>query len=101
VSADNGIYILATDKTEGDLEKSEYRVAYAQGIDNIYGEFDGDCGAWKGNDEYIKELFRESEIFEDLNSALDKADQIALEYDYLEDGICVITEFHNKGHLFR
>jgi len=101
VSSDNGIYILVTDKTEGELDKSEYRVAYAQGIDNIYGGFDSVHSCWEGNNKFIKETFEKSEVFDSLEEALDKAEVIAVEYPYLEDGICVINNFQDRGHLFR
>ena len=89
MSADNGVYIL---KTKG----PEFRVAYAQGIDNIYGNFNDDTGYWDGNIEAMQSLFKDAPVFDDLDLALDKAQEIADNHDYLEYGICVVSDFKDK-----
>jgi indole-3-glycerol phosphate synthase len=86
MSADNGVYILQT-------AGPEFRVAYQQTIDNIYGNFSDDTFQWQGDPEVILEYFQNAPIFSDLESALDKAADIAYNYEYLEYGICVITDF--------
>jgi len=86
MSADNGIYVLQT-------YGPEYRVAYAQAIDNIFGKFNDETLHWDGNKEMMLEYFKESKVYTNLEDALDKAEEMSYSYDYLEDGVCVITEF--------
>ena len=86
MSADNGVYILET-------KGPEYRVAYGQNVDEIYGEFSDKSLQWQGNPRAIFEFFGEAIVFLDEFDAIDNAEQIALEYEYLEDGICVIRDF--------
>jgi hypothetical protein len=88
MSADNGVYILHT-------EGPEYRVAYHQAIDNIYGNFSDASFQWQGDPEMILEYFGNAPIFSSLEEALDKAADIAYDYEYLENGICVINDFHD------
>lgn len=92
MSSDNGIYVFLTETEKG----PEYRVAHAQAIDNIYGEWDVDHAKYKGNDSAIRETFSEAEVFYTLNEALDKAEEIENDVGYTEDGICVISDF--KDH---
>jgi hypothetical protein len=89
MSADNGVYVLQT-------YGPEYRVAYAQAIDNIFGKFNDETLHWDGDDAMIATYFKESEVFGTLDEALDKAEFLAEEYEYLEDGVCVIREFSQK-----
>jgi hypothetical protein len=86
MSADNGVYILQT-------EGPEFRVAHHQGIDNIYGNFSDETYKWQGNPEMMLEYFQDAPMFSNLEEALDKAADIAYNYEYLEYGICVITDF--------
>jgi len=86
MSADNGVYILQT-------AGPEFRVAYQQNIDDIYGNFSDDTLQWQGDLEMILEYFQNAPMFSDLESALDKAADIAYNYEYLEYGICVIRDF--------
>jgi hypothetical protein len=86
VSADNGIYILQT-------KGPEFRVAHQQGIDNIYGEFSDESFQWKGDPEMILEYFQNAPVFSNLEEALDKAADMSYDYEYLEYGICVISDF--------
>jgi len=89
MSADNGVYVLQT-------YGPEFRVVYAQAIDNIFGKFNDETLHWDGDDEMIVKYFSESEVFATIDEALNKAELIAEEYDYLEDGVCVIREFSEK-----
>lgn len=88
MSADNGVYILCT-------KGPEYRVAYGQSIDQIYGDFSDDSLEWQGDPHAMLNFFGEAVVFTDEFSAIDKADEIALEYAYLEDGVCLIRDFES------
>ena len=88
LSQDNGIYILET-------QGPEFRVAYAQAIDNIFGKFNDETLHWDGNVEMMRQYFGKSQVHKDLNDALDAANGLSYDYEYLEDGVCVITEFHH------
>lgn len=89
MSSDNGIYVLET-------AGAEFRVKYAQNIDAIYGNFNDDTYHWDGDDEKIKEFFHDAPTYDNLLDALDKAEELSNNYDYLEYGICVITDFKDK-----
>lgn len=86
MSSDNGIYILHT-------KGPEYRVAYHQNINAIYGKFNDETFHWNGDNDIILEYFAEAQVFSNLEEALDKAEEISYNYDFLEDGICVISDF--------
>lgn len=86
MSADNGVYIIET-------KGPEYRIAYAHNIDSIYGAFDDTNGHWKGDPKMIKGTFGKSKVYKIPEEALDKAQEIAYSYEYLEDGVCLITDF--------
>jgi hypothetical protein len=86
MSADNGVYILCT-------KGPEFRVAYAQNIDEIYGEFSDESYKWQGDPHSMLSVFGQATVFIDEFEAIDNAEQIALSYDYLEDGICLIRDF--------
>ena len=96
MSADNGIYVLLTITEKG----PEYRVTYAQAIDNIYGKFNEELSRYEGDIPAIVSVFGEAKIFHTLNEALDFAEQMEYDYEYLEDGICVISEFKDYSHIF-
>lgn len=96
MSADNGIYVLFTESKNG----PEYRVAYSHAIDNIYGKWNQDTGLYEGDIPSILSVFKESQVFYTLNEALDFAEKMEYDYEYLEDGICVINEFRDLGHIF-
>ena len=96
MSADNGIYVLFTESEKG----PEYRVAYAHAIDTIYGKFNEESFRYEGNDESMVKTFGEAPVFYTLNEALDHAEEMEHNYDYLEDGICVINEFKDHGYIF-
>jgi hypothetical protein len=89
MSADNGIYILET-------FGPEYRVKECQAIDSIYGKYDDETFQWEGDNELIKEYFVEAPVFSTLEEALDKAQEMSYDVSYLEDGICVISDFKNR-----
>lgn len=96
MSVDNGIYVFLTETEKG----PEYRVAYAHAIDSIYGKFNEQTFQYDGNISSIRSTFGESEVFYTLNEALDKAEEIEQECDYLEDGICVISDFKDLHNIF-
>lgn len=96
MSADNGIYILFTETEKG----PEYRVAYAHAIDNIYGKFNDELCRYEGDIQSIVSVFGESDVFHTLNEALDFAEEMEQNNEYLEDGICVISDFKDYGHIF-
>lgn len=86
MSADNGVYILCT-------KGPEFRVAYADNINDIYGEFSDQSLQWQGDPLSLLQIFGEATVFIDEFEALDKAEELALSYAYLEDGVCLIREF--------
>lgn len=86
MSADNGIYILVT-------KGLEFRVGYHQAIDNIYGNFSDESMQWQGDPETMYGYFHADKMFSNLEEALDYAEEILYNYEYLEDGICVISDF--------
>lgn len=86
MSADNGVYVLQT-------YGPEFRVAYAQAIDNIYEGFDDGSSHWLPDLDAMKIYFGKSSVYLTLEEALDAAEKIAYDYDYLEDGVCVIPDF--------
>ena len=86
MSADNGIYILQT-------AGPEFRVGYHQAIDNIYGNFSDESFQWQGDPETMYHYFHVDKMFSNLEEALDYAADLSYSYDYLEDGICVISDF--------
>lgn len=96
MSADNGVYVLHTEGPNG----PEYRVAYAQAIDNIYGTFNEKTFSYEGNLDTIKALFSESDVFRSLDEALDKAEDLHYDVGYTEYGIVLINEFRHLGHIF-
>ncbi len=86
MSSDDGVYILQT-------KGPEFRVAHAQGIDQIYGEFSDESYQWQGDPEMMMDYFQNAPMFSSLEEALDKAADMSYDYEYLEYGICVITDF--------
>ena len=89
MSADNGVYILYTESELG----SEYRVAYSNAIDNIYGACNDETGRFDGNEDSIREVFANSQVYFSIDEAFDYADLIAEDYEWLEDGVCLINKF--------
>lgn len=96
MSADNGIYVLYTESDKG----PEYRVAYAQAIDSIYGKFNEETFRYEGDLIRIQDTFGSANVFYTIDEALNYAEELEQEYNYLEDGVCVINEFKDYGHLF-
>lgn len=90
MSADNGVYILET-------SGPEYRIVYAQAIDNIYGSFNDATHQWNGNPESILDCFGRCKVYTDLQEAWDNAEILAQDHDYLEDGVCLIPNFKSKS----
>ena len=96
MSADNGVYVLYTESEKG----PEYRVAYANAIDNIYGKFNDDTGHYDGDNVSLQSTFKEAPVYYSLDEALDNAEVLSYDYEYLEDGVCVISDFKDRGFLF-
>jgi hypothetical protein len=86
MSADNGVFVLQT-------EGPEFRVAYAGAIDNIYGSFSDDTLRWKGDMDRMMDVFGSSKVFNNLEEALDEAERMSYDYEYLEYGVCLIPDF--------
>lgn len=86
MSIDNGIYVLQT-------KGPEFRVAYAHGIDTIYGKFDSETVKWSGDMDKMLDYFGQSVIYSSIDDAMDAAEILADKYPYLEDGICLIADF--------
>lgn len=86
MSADNGIYILQT-------AGPEFRVAYHHNIDAIYGNFSDESFQWQGDPEEMYHYFQDAPMFSNLEEALDLAEKLVYDYAYLEDGICMISDF--------
>ena len=97
MSADNGVYVLVTENLNGN---SEYRVAYAHAIDNVYGKYNPDIEGFEGDLEALQATFGESQVFQTLDEAIDLAEEIAYTHEYLEDGICVLSDFQHLGYIF-
>ena len=88
MSADNGIYILVS-------KGPEYRVAHHQNIEEIYGEFSDESFQWQGDPNAMLEYFQDAPMFSTLEEALDFASDLSYNYEYLEYGICVISDFND------
>jgi len=89
MSADNGIYILATPKGDG----FEYRVEHLQSIDNYMWDHDLHCDT-DDKDIWIKnarEMWKGCEVLESQIDALKLAEEL-LEQEYIcEYGISFIS----------
>lgn len=96
MSADNGIYVLLTESEKG----PEYRVTYANAIDNIYGEWNSEAGKYDGDIKTIQDTFGQVPVFNTLNEALDFAEELEHNMDPTEDGICIISDFQSYGYIF-
>jgi hypothetical protein len=81
MSADNGIYILVSPNKETGF--TEYRVIYAQSIDNIY--FQPDHGDF--NTEHLRNYFAKCKFNTSDIDALAYARKLESKYSYLEYGI--------------
>lgn len=86
MSADNGVYILQT-------KGPEFRVAHAQAIDNVFGEWDVEKNIWKGDAEFILDTFGESNPFSTIEEAFDVAEGIERSLEFTEYGVCLIRDF--------
>lgn len=89
MSIDNGVYVLQT-------KGPEFRVTYAHGIDTIYGKFDSESAKWLGDMDRMVDYFGHSMIYFSIDDAMDAAESVAYKHPYLEDGICLITDFANR-----
>lgn len=86
MSADNGVYILET-------VGPEFRVAYCQAIDNIYGKFNDKTHHWDGDMDRMIDVFGQSKVYSFVEDAIDYATKVSYTYEHLEDGICLIPDF--------
>lgn len=86
MSADNGVFVLQT-------AGPEFRVAYSQAIDNIYGKFNDDTLHWNGDMDRMIDVFGSSMVFNNLEDALDEAERMSYDHEYLEYGVCLIPDF--------
>jgi hypothetical protein len=86
MSADNGVFVLQT-------AGPEFRVAYTGAIDNIYGSFNDETHRWNGDMDRMIDVFAKSKVFNNLEEALDEAERMSYDYEYLEYGVCFITDF--------
>lgn len=89
---DDGVVILETKDVVG----SEYRVAYCDDVEKIYGVFDDNTGDWTGDSGAILDYFAECTIYTDEEAAWAYAMELAAKSDYLENGVFVIRDFKNK-----
>lgn len=89
MSLDNGVYVLQT-------KGPEFRVTYAHGIYNIYGKFDPETAKWSGDMDRMVDYFGHSMLYSSIDDAMDAAEILADKHPYLEDGICLITDFANR-----
>lgn len=86
MSADNGVYILAT--TNSETKEIEYRVAHAQAIDNL--DYYEKSKPVEELQEYMKEVWGNSHVYKNEKIAVAKAAQIEERYPFTEYGICFI-----------
>ena len=86
MSTDNGVFVLQS-------EGPEFRVAYTQAIDNIYGKYNDANLHWNGDMDRMVDVFGKSKVYNNLEEALDEAESLSYTYEYLEYGVCLITEF--------
>jgi len=86
MSADDGIYILQT-------YGPEFRVTYAQAIDNIFGKFNDETLHWDGDPGMMQSYFGSSKVYSNIDEAYDDAVELSMKYEYLEDGVCFLTNF--------
>jgi len=91
MSSDTGIYVIETKRDN----TTEYRVAYSQNIDCIYGKFNDETYHWNGDIKMIRTVFKDAPVFDDFVDALDFAENLATKYEYLEYGVCVIKDFRD------
>lgn len=87
--SDNGVVVLQTKDVVG----SEFRVAYVDDVDSLYGMFNDNTGQWEGDSALIFEYFFECDIYTDEEAALTFAADLAAQTDYLENGIMVLRDF--------
>lgn len=86
MSADNGTYILQT-------YGPEFRIAHAQAIDNIYGDYDDENHNWFPNIKNMVDYFGQSKVYTDIGEAWDDAFNLDESHGWSEYGTCLITEF--------
>jgi hypothetical protein len=101
MSADNGIYILKTRTIGTDMiPTSEYRVAHAQAVENIY----YDVATGRNLKHFIPQegfrYFGRSPVFSSEGEALKHARKIEGEIEILEYGICSLDHAEQYFETF-
>ena len=86
MSADDGTYILQT-------YGPEYRLVYANAIDNIYGKYDDENHNWFPNVKGIIDYFGKSDVYNTIEEAWDAAYALDEKNGWSELGTCLISEF--------
>lgn len=81
-----GIYILTT-------AGPEYRVAFSEDVDKIFGEFNDINIQFDPNPKELFKVFGSAPVFLKRAKAFDYAQQLAKGYDYLDDGVCELDNF--------
>lgn len=94
--ADDAVVVLMT-KTSDETDGCEYRVAYVSNLEKLYGIFDTASGRWMGDNGIILDLFAESDIYTDLDAAVDYAQDLITEKNEPEFGIIIMKDFQNKS----
>ena len=89
MSADNGIYLLKSPKDNAD--GFEYRVIFAQAIDNIYWNEKTNEEGHEPDPKSLINYFGKCEVFEDSDKAHNKA--FEMEREILSDGFCFFLEY--------
>jgi hypothetical protein len=92
MSADNGVYILVTTTGDG----SEYRVAHAQAIENIYWNDDIKDFGEKPNFFEIWRYFKGAQVLDDERDALEVAAELLRKQHVCEYGIEMIDAVSDK-----
>ena len=86
MSADDGIYILAT-------KGPEYRIAHLSAVDNLYDEYNVASVRWTPNVPVVVEAFEKSKVFSELTEAWDSATMLEDRVGMTEYGVSLISDF--------
>lgn len=93
MSADNGVYILAT---KGPRGKKDYRVAHLQAVENLWYKPDFPREKPELNLKCVVDLYSECRVFTDRTLAMGYALRIADEVWNLEYGIQLLDYTHMR-----
>lgn len=72
----------------------EFRVAYVEHLYKLYGDYDADKNEYVGNGDIIKDIFGAVKVYKNLDEALDAAEILSKDYEYLENGVILEPSFH-------